>query len=548
MKQPPGEKPGPERPGVELPGYDLLEELGRGGMGVVYKARHRLMNRLVAVKLILGRRVGRPEAGRRFLQEIRAVAKLRHPNVVLAHDAGQAGDGLYLVMEYVEGTDLRGLLQRHGPLPVEQACAYVRQAALGLQHAWEHGLVHRDVKPGNLLVSRAGVVKVSDFGLVCLRGTAPLGAPESTLTPENAVLGTPAYMAPEQVLDPRSTDCRADLYSLGCTLYLLLAGRTPFPQEGMDLIAAHLSHEPEPIERLRPDVPAGVAAVVRRLLAKKPGQRYQTPGELAEVLAPLCGSAADKAASTVSQAAATRSTVTFRRRKKPVPLIGVLCGVLALACVAVAVAAWRAHSAPSVSDGPPSQGDPPGQVAAKTPGPSEPESAARAALSAQGAFLEPDEPGTLVRRVYLGPRVTDETLKHLPALPDLQELAFNQDVTRVTNDGLAPLAQLRMLRSLDIGNLDWLSDDGLRHLSGLRNLQTLQIHNTHVGDAGMAHLKDLTRLNTLYLYNTMVTDRGLAHLHGLRNLSTLHLKGLTLSDEAVNALRRALPKVHIDGR
>src|SRR5262245_47072697 len=244
------------------PRYEILARLGAGGMGTVYKARHRLMDRLVALKVINPALVGWPEAVRRFRQEIRAAACLTHPNIVAAYDAEQADETHFLVMEYVEGVSLDRVLADEGPLPVERACHYARQAALGLEHAHACGMVHRDVKPHNLMLTPAGVVKILDFGLARFASEVPLAQAESAaaavsppapaphscqdaldsttaLTRLRAPvegtgsagtgLGTPDYMAPEEGLDPRRADIRADVYSLGCTLYCLLTGQVPFP-------------------------------------------------------------------------------------------------------------------------------------------------------------------------------------------------------------------------------------------------------------------------------------------------------------------------------
>jgi tRNA A-37 threonylcarbamoyl transferase component Bud32 len=242
--------------------YVLLERLGAGGMGQVFKARHVLMRRLVALKVIRKDHLADPEIVSRFHREIRAVAQLAHPNIVLAHDAGQVGDTHFLVMEYVEGTDLARLVKKHGPLPVARACAYVRQAALGLQHAHERGLVHRDIKPANLLLATApgeAVVKVLDLGLARLShgGEQTVGE----LTQEGAVMGTPDFIAPEQAEESRGVDIRADVYSLGCTLYYLLTGRVPFPGGTLlQKLRRHQNEQPAPVTTLRPEVPAQVAA------------------------------------------------------------------------------------------------------------------------------------------------------------------------------------------------------------------------------------------------------------------------------------------------
>jgi serine/threonine protein kinase len=269
--------------------YEVLELLGSGGMGAVYKAEHRRMERLVALKVISPSLVDRPDMVARFGREVKAAARLTHPNIVTAHDADQVGDTHFLVMEFVEGTSLAQLVQQHGPLPVAQACDYVRQAALGLQHAFEQGMVHRDVKPHNLMRTPAGQVKILDFGLArFVRETAPAraAAPESRppglLTETGTLMGTADFVAPEQAADPAGADVRADVYSLGCTLYYLLAGHAPFPEgSALDKLIAHAERTPRPLTELRGDIPAELARVVERMMAKTPADRYQTPAEAA---------------------------------------------------------------------------------------------------------------------------------------------------------------------------------------------------------------------------------------------------------------------------
>jgi DNA-binding NtrC family response regulator len=278
---------GRDRPLV-LGQYVLLDVLGQGGMGEVFKARQRRLKRVVALKVIRGECFRSPGAVQRFRREIEAAARLAHPNIVRIYDADEHNGLHFLAMEYVEGTDLDRLLKRHGPLPVPQACAYVRQAATGLQHAHECGLVHRDVKPSNLLLAAGGVIKLLDLGLARLEPGAAQQGTADDLTQSGAVLGTPDYIAPEQALNARTVDIRADLYSLGCTFYHFLTGQAPF--NGSTWTQKLLQHQleaPAPVEQLRPDVPPAVAAVVRRLMAKHPQDRYQTPAEVVAALGPL---------------------------------------------------------------------------------------------------------------------------------------------------------------------------------------------------------------------------------------------------------------------
>jgi serine/threonine-protein kinase len=275
--------------------YILLERLGEGGMGEVFKARHHLMNRIVALKLIKPELLALPQAQLRFRQEIEAAAQCVHPNIVIAHDADEVGGKHFLTMEFVAGTNLAIQVKNHGPLPIALACDYARQTALALQHAHEKNLVHRDVKPSNLLLVPAkngqsgGTVKLLDLGLARLRGTNSRERRENELTDPGAVVGTADYMAPEQALDSRQADIRADIYSLGCTLYFLLSGHPPFPGgTSMEKLFLHHQMEPEPIELSRPDMPPGLAAGVRKLMAKKLEERYQTPTEVIQALEPFC--------------------------------------------------------------------------------------------------------------------------------------------------------------------------------------------------------------------------------------------------------------------
>ncbi len=237
-------------------------------MGVIYLAEHRVLEKAVALKVINPAVLDNPDALARFHAEARAAAQLDHPNIARAHDADQAGKLHFLVMEYVEGLSLAQLVEKKGPLPVAHACHYVRQAALGLQHASDKGMVHRDIKPQNLMVAPRSVVKVLDFGLARLRSERK-GKPG--LTQADAFMGTPEYVAPEQATDARTADTRADIYSLGCTLYSLLTGRPPFVEDTLvKLVLAHIEKEPQPLHELRPDVPPELSAVVAKMLAKDP--------------------------------------------------------------------------------------------------------------------------------------------------------------------------------------------------------------------------------------------------------------------------------------
>jgi serine/threonine-protein kinase len=266
--------------------YRLMERIGEGGMGQVFKTYHKPMNRIVALKVIRQDRLDNPDAVKRFHREVQSTGQLVHPNIVVAYDAGQVGNTHYLAMEFIEGADLLKQVKETGALAVGQACDIIRQAAMGLQHAHERGLVHRDIKPSNLMVAAGGQVKILDLGLA--RAQNNDGSNNSTLTRIGSIVGTPEFLAPEQAKNSSDVDIRADLYALGCTFYYLLAGQAPFRGDSpTDVMLKHHTDQAASLETFRGDVPAGVQAIVKKLMAKKPEDRFQTPGELIEALAPF---------------------------------------------------------------------------------------------------------------------------------------------------------------------------------------------------------------------------------------------------------------------
>jgi len=285
--------------GFVLGPYKILDQLGRGGMGRVYKAEHRTMGRLVALKVLANELLSTERAVQLFLHEVRAAALLVHPNIVTAYDANEAGGRYYLVLEFVDGPNLDQLVRKQGPLSVGLACDYVRQACAALQCAHARGMVHRDVKPANILVQwhgasgddSPGLVKVSDFGLARLAEPSPERAHDHSgtiVTRDNTVMGTPDYLSPEQSRSLHKTDIRGDLYSLGCTFHFLLTGEVPFPGgSALDKLIRHSTEPPAPLTRYRKDVPPAVAAILARLMLKAPEGRFQTPNELAEALRPF---------------------------------------------------------------------------------------------------------------------------------------------------------------------------------------------------------------------------------------------------------------------
>jgi len=279
--------------GFYLAGYRIVERIGIGGTGTVYLAEHALMKRRVAIKVLPTPLANDPVTRQRFLREAQVAGQLQHPNVVQVLDFREE-NGLYaIIMEYVHGPNLQQLLNRRGAQPVRQACEYVRQAALGLQHAHEAGLVHRDVKPANLLLDASGVVKLLDLGLA--RQASEQGESLTQKFNGKMVMGTADYLPPEQAMSLHDVDHRADIYSLGCTLYALIAGQPPFHEGSIgQKLLWHQTVMPQRLDRIRPEVPVALADLVERMMAKAPADRPASCAQVAEELEQWAGDASQR--------------------------------------------------------------------------------------------------------------------------------------------------------------------------------------------------------------------------------------------------------------
>jgi eukaryotic-like serine/threonine-protein kinase len=267
--------------------YVLVDKIGEGGMGEVYKARHALLGRFVAIKLIRENKLKSRTASKRFIREVRATAKLNHPRIVRAIDADNHGDRYYLVMEYVEGVDLARLVFEQGPVSVSDAVDVAFQVALALQSMKENGVIHRDLKPTNVIKeTHTGVIKVLDLGLSRVAEGFEDGNHFTVLTMAGAIIGTPDFMSPEQAVNPTATDIRSDIYSLGCVLYFILTGEMPYTGGTPVSKMTRQMNEPFPdIRRLRPSIPENLFTVLSKLTQKDPAYRYQSPSELIADLA-----------------------------------------------------------------------------------------------------------------------------------------------------------------------------------------------------------------------------------------------------------------------
>jgi hypothetical protein len=318
--------------------YQILEQLGRGGMGAVFRARDTKLDRPVALKMLPEGSATDADAVARFRREARALARLSHPGIIQAYDSGEDGGKHFLVMELVEGRSLAAVLREQGRVAPARAADFAYQAALALCHANKGGLVHRDVKPSNLLLSADGRVQLLDLGLARFLQDQ-IG--EAALTRTGTGMGTPDYCPPEQARDARKADARSDIYALGCTLYHLIAGRVPFPGSSFsEKVEAHETKEPTPIEELCPETPVGLALAVRRMMAKRPADRFASMAEVAEALMPhVVGSSASSreirnSATWDGSRLATMPAVSRRRALVPW-LVAVVAAALVLIAVGV---------------------------------------------------------------------------------------------------------------------------------------------------------------------------------------------------------------------
>ena len=306
---------------ADHPRYEVISRIARGGMGVVFKAKHRSMKRTVALKVINQSLIRDSQVVDRFHREVQTAARLSHPNIVTAYDAEQANHNHFLVMEYVDGESLDALVQREKPIPIHEACRYISQVANGLQYAHGQGVVHRDIKPHNLMLSD-GTVKILDFGLASLAEVIPASnehgeMPENpSLTAACSIMGTPDFMSPEQASATSNVDSRSDIYSLGATLYYLLAGQPPFASGSVAQKLERLADsEPMPIKSLRSDVPQELSDMISRMMSKDPDHRFQSAEEVEIALAPFVDEAPPRPTNRVQSSSGRRNWWPFSTTK-----------------------------------------------------------------------------------------------------------------------------------------------------------------------------------------------------------------------------------------
>jgi serine/threonine protein kinase/Leucine-rich repeat (LRR) protein len=549
--------------------YVILDTLDTGGMGLVFKALHRSMNRVVALKLLPAAMMGARDTVKRFQREVQAAAALSHPNIVAAYDAHQSDEIAYLVLEYVEGINLFRLVKEQGPLPVAVAANYVRQAATGLAYLHSRGLIHRDVKPANLILAADGTVKLLDMGLVRFASSEDLSCAEmdQELTQAGIVIGTVAYMSPEQALDTRSADQRSDIYSLGCTLFFLLTGRSLYHEEtGMKTLLAHREQPVPTIREFCEDAPVTLDAVFRTMVAKRPADRLQTMSEIVAALdACVPGLATNSPAPRLSMPMPNRATfgpsrwrqLWNSRRPRIAGAIVLLAAIGAagtyFAGVLIRIKSSKGTTDVWVDDANPtveiiSSAAEPSKVATPTTATGEAERRKEASSSSPDPFhmwLAPsrvvmDSEFTLAVWVLkLGGRMS-AGLNVIDSLQSIPNRPFKIDTIRFDTFANVDDSSLQSLAAIHPENLKTLSlsgtrvtDQGLTALRGFDRLVDLNLSGTQITDEGVKVLSSFAQLHELDLTRTRITNHAVSHLAALPNLSVLKLSDNNLTDAAL---------------
>lgn len=584
--------PGPQR--THIGSYDLLNKLGEGGMGAVYKARHQHLKKIVAVKVLAQSLTEDPAALARFMREMEAVGSLDHPHIVRAMDAGEDQGTHFLVMEFIEGQDLVEFVKKRGPLSANAACRAILQAALGLEHAHKHGLVHRDIKPSNLFLTNTGTVKILDLGLARLTADG-VNEGDQGVTRMGQILGTPDFMSPEQWEAKGQIDGRSDLYSLGGTLFYLLMGRAPFYDDTrrtmMHLMTSHLSGAVPDLCQLRPDLPAEVGAIFRKLMAKATSDRYSTASELIPELRRIIenqtasksgipksaptgeGLATVRPAPNVAHgpilkevappAANDKSAAPVARSRRAIFVVGALG--LSAVVGAVAIFGWSRAPDNKVT----SKNVTSVKSKKKAPAPEQRETPTQTTPAIvtppakELAPVIPEESQAAAWILAAGGRmqaIVDGNSISIASPDDLPKSQFwitevNLAGRPVSREGLEKIAKLKKVDSLNLYHSGVTNDD-LAALRGAESITKLNLGGSQtqpasvkLTDACIDYLMTLPNLSYLQIDQNEITDVGLKRIGGKSTLRHLDVSGLPITDQGLAAIAGLpLTALNVGGR
>jgi serine/threonine protein kinase len=501
--------------------YEFIEAVGAGGMSVIYKARHRALNRLVAIKMLHGHMLT-DTIIRRFQQEAKASSLLRHPNTVAVYDFGITESGLpFMVMDFVEGETLANRLKRRGTLPPRDCIMIFKQVCDAVEHAHELGILHRDLKPGNIMLIESegtpGIVKILDFGIAKIMDGSDSAGHHLTQTGE--VFGSPLYMSPEQCSGVKALDRRSDIYSLGCVMYECLAGTVPHRGDTvMATIVKQLNERPKPVTELQPDahIPAKLEDIVDKALEKNPDKRFQSMEELKEALIAL------RDTENLDTAGGGKRWKHLARKVHiPRKSLWLLTVGLCVATTAVSLSFLSART------------------------PEKPSATKLSRFPATSKFTLKDKFEKF--RSYVDhSKITDQLLaEYLPV--DIQIDKLDLGSAKVGDQGLSFVGKQSRLQYLYLGRTKT-TDAGLAFLSNLKNITTLNLNDTLVTDEGLKYLSHMTDMRDLSLVNTKIGNEGLASLRAMHHLRRLLLTGTPINGDGLQLIKDLpIEELHVDG-
>jgi len=523
--------------------YEFIEAIGSGGMSVIYKARHRALDRLVAIKMLHGHMLT-DTVIRRFQQEAKASSLLRHPNTVAVYDFGVTESGQpFMVMDFVEGETLANMLKRRGTLPPRDCIKICKQVCDAVEHAHELGILHRDLKPSNIMLIEAegtpGIVKILDFGIAKIMDSTD--SPGHNLTQTGEVFGSPLYMSPEQCSGIKELDRRSDIYSLGCVMYECLAGAVPLRGDTVvATIVKQMNEQPVPINEMQPNaqIPAALEDIVEKALEKNPDKRFQSMEELKEALVELQD---NQKADTAGGAKKWKRLV--RKARIPQKALFVVTLVLCVATTAVSLSLLYFRPVPQKSNSELSK-FPPDSVTSR-----------RAKFEDFRSIANPAKITDVILAAYLpidieidkldlrGTKIGNISLPFVGKQSRMRHLYLAN--TKITDEGLKYLANLKDLEILDLHDTS-ITDDGLKNLSQLTNMRDLNLAHTDISNAGLANLEQMHQLNHLYLTSTPINGDGLRLIKSLP-IERLHLDDTIIkeSDFPVVNEFKSLTELHI---